>query len=131
MNTATATTRTLKIDGMSGDACVKKVSGALKEVRDVTTQSVKVGSATIGSDEAGCAAACAAIGRAGFKAHQDPNPNQAADKAQHPQKSPTEPNGAQHPSTGAPNTPAGSCGTGKAAESAGQCSPSKPAALKG
>lgn len=71
MDTATQTqTRTLEIDGMSGDACVKKVTGALKTVDGVETKSVSVGSATIKSDKAGCDAACACIRAAGFPAHE-------------------------------------------------------------
>jgi copper chaperone CopZ len=70
MNTTTSTTRTLEIDGMTGDTCVKKVTGALHEVQDVATHSVKVGSATIGADQKGCDAACGAIGKAGFKARE-------------------------------------------------------------
>lgn len=63
-------TRTLEIDGMSGDACVNKVSGALKAVAGVETKSVSVGSATIKSDKAGCDAACAGIKKAGYSAHE-------------------------------------------------------------
>ncbi len=74
MNTTTTTTRTLAIDGMSGDSCVQKVTGALKGVEGVTTQSVKVGGATLGATQAGCDAACAAIGTAGFKAREDNRP---------------------------------------------------------
>lgn len=70
MESATITTRTLDIDGMSGDTCVQKVTGALKNVQGVTTQSVKVGAATIGSDQAGCTAACTALGTAGFKSRE-------------------------------------------------------------
>jgi copper chaperone CopZ len=78
MESATMTTRNLQIDGMTGDVCVSKVRGALKGVPDVTTQDVKVGSATIGADQIGCNAACAAIDTAGFKAREtagksDPN----------------------------------------------------------
>lgn len=53
-----------------GEACVQKVAGALKGVEGVTTQSVQVGTANIKSDQAGCQASCAAIGGAGFKAHE-------------------------------------------------------------
>lgn len=75
MNTATQTqTRTLEIDGMNGDACVTKVTGALKAVSGVETQSVKVGSATIKSDKAGCDAACTGITAAGFRAHEEVRP---------------------------------------------------------
>lgn len=71
METTTLSNRTLRIDGMTGDVCVKKVTEALKGVPGVKTNSVKVGTATIGADQAGCNAACAAIGKAGFKVHED------------------------------------------------------------
>ncbi len=70
METATKTTRTLEIDGMSGDACVTKVTDALKGVHDVKTDAVKVGRATINADQAGCTAACTAVNAAGFKARE-------------------------------------------------------------
>jgi hypothetical protein len=56
---------------MSGDACIKKVTEALKSVHNVTTKSVTVGSATIESDQNGCNAACASIRTAGFKARAE------------------------------------------------------------
>lgn len=65
--TQTATSRNIAIEGMSGDECVNKVRGALKHVPNVSTQSVKVGSATIEADQAGCAAACKAVESAGFR----------------------------------------------------------------
>lgn len=65
--TQTATTRNLAIEGMSGDACINKVRGALKSVPHVTTQSVKVGAATIDADQAGCTAACKAVDAAGYR----------------------------------------------------------------
>lgn len=71
MDQATMTNHTLEIDGMSGDACVQKVKGALKDVSGVTTQSVKVGSATIGANQTGCDAACSAISGAGYKAREN------------------------------------------------------------
>lgn len=70
MDTATMSTRKLAIEGMSGDACVKSVTGALKSVQGVSTSSVEVGSATIQANKAGCDAACTAIGTAGFKARE-------------------------------------------------------------
>jgi copper chaperone CopZ len=70
MESATMSTRTLEIDGMSAEECVQKVTGALKGVRDVTIQSVKIGEATIGADQVGSDAACAAIERAGFNARE-------------------------------------------------------------
>ncbi len=71
MSTTTANTKTLEIDGMTGDVCVKKVTDALKGVRGVTTDSVSVGEATIKADDAGCKAACAAIKTAGYTAHME------------------------------------------------------------
>ncbi len=65
-----STSRTLEIDGMNGDACVKRVAGALNGVKDVTTQSVKVGCATIKADQAGCDAACEAVKRAGYSVQE-------------------------------------------------------------
>jgi hypothetical protein len=68
MASATITNKTLEIDGMKGDLCVHKVTGALNGVRSVVTQSVTVGEATIEADEAGCSLACAAIKSAGYPA---------------------------------------------------------------
>ena len=56
MESATITTRTLGIDGMSGDARVQKITGALRGVHGVSAQSVKVDAATIGADRTGCGA---------------------------------------------------------------------------
>ena len=73
---ATATTRHLDIDGMTGENCVHKVAGALKGLNNVSTQSVKVGSAVIGADKNGCDAACTAIGGVGYKARESQRTNQ-------------------------------------------------------
>jgi copper chaperone CopZ len=70
MTTATSMTRNLQIDNMVGDACVQKVTGALKGVKDVTTQSVKVGHAKIEADQSACMAACSAIGKVGYPARE-------------------------------------------------------------
>lgn len=67
---SSSNSHSLTIDGMTGDACVKSVTGALKGVPGVTTQSVKVGSATITCDAAACTAACDAIGKAGYTARE-------------------------------------------------------------
>lgn len=80
MTTATKTNRTLQIDGMKGEDCCKKVTGALKGVDDVSTRHVKVGSATIESDQAGCTAACKAIDGVGFKAHESGHKTEQAGK---------------------------------------------------
>jgi len=66
MQTATAP-RTLKIDGMTGDACVQKVKTALGTVSGVTTDSVQVGSASITCEQSQCEAASAAVNTAGYK----------------------------------------------------------------
>lgn len=66
--TKNAHSRTLAIDGMSGDGCVTKVKSALKAVPAITTESVSVGAAVIGADQRGCDAACTAISAAGYRA---------------------------------------------------------------
>lgn len=81
MQTSTATARTLEIDGMTGDACVQKATGVLKSVQGVTTQSVKVGSATIQADQTACDAACATLGRAGFQSREGGGAQRATAKA--------------------------------------------------
>jgi copper chaperone CopZ len=137
MEAATMTTRILEIDGMTGDDCVNKVRGALKGVRDVSTQNVKVGSATIGADQTGCNAACSAIGAAGFKAREtsgksDPSSTTrpasdaaASNRASH--------QGAARPQDSACNKPgeakAGGCCDG-GEDSSGNMAWVKPAAAK-
>lgn len=65
-----SSSRVLDIDGMSGDACIQKVNTALNGVHGVTSQCVKVGSATFGADQPAYDAARAAIGVAGFKSRE-------------------------------------------------------------
>lgn len=66
---ATINKRTLIIDGMTGEACVQKVRTALRGVKGVTAESVKVGRSTIScSEPEQCDAACAAIAAVGFRA---------------------------------------------------------------
>lgn len=77
MQTATAP-RTLKIDGMTGDACVQKVKTALGNVSGVTTNSVQVGSAAITCDQSQCEAASAAVNTAGYKNTLSASTNAAA-----------------------------------------------------
>ena len=90
---SSATLRTLQIDGMTGDACIKTVVDSLKGVAGVTHQTVQLGSATMHATDAGCASAVTAIGAAGFKAHEDKrnagttNPNPAGQGAQGDHKS--------------------------------------------
>jgi copper chaperone CopZ len=71
MSNTTSNTRHLQIDGMTGDACVQKVTTALNSVKGVTTKSVQVGSATITCDDLSkCAGAIGALGAAGFKSRE-------------------------------------------------------------
>ncbi len=93
-------TRTLTVDGMTGDACVQKVTGALKNVANVTTQSVKVGTANITADQAGCTAACSAVEGAGFKCREGAATGQTNGSAQATAKVPSEGKGVNNP--GAP-----------------------------
>ena len=67
----TAKSAKLAIEGMSGDACVRKVEAAIKSVPGVTADSVKVGSATIGCEtQQQCDSCCSAITAAGYKAKE-------------------------------------------------------------
>lgn len=75
MTVATKSSRTIQIDGMTGEDCCKKVNGALKNVSNIETHKVEVGSAKIEADQAGCTAACKAIDGAGYKAHADESKN--------------------------------------------------------
>lgn len=72
-------TRTLRIDGMHDEGCEQKVRAALEGVAGVTTESVRVGAATIrGDDRAAIARACAAINGAGFRAWETRTPAEKA-----------------------------------------------------
>lgn len=86
MTVATKSNRTLQIDGMSGEDCVKKVTGALEGVSNVSTQHVKVGTAKIEADETGCKDACKAIDGAGYKAHESQKQNDQQNDQQKGQK---------------------------------------------
>lgn len=71
MTTTLTDTRTLDITGMTGDACIQKVTAALRSVPGITPQTVKLGCATITSDtQLKTDAAIAAIDSAGFKARE-------------------------------------------------------------
>lgn len=70
MQSATHSIHTLNIDGMNGDTCIKKVTHALKDVKDIVTKSVKLGSASIDASQEGSKAACKAISSIGFKTHE-------------------------------------------------------------
>ncbi len=60
--------RSLRIDGMYDASSEHTVRAALKDVPGVTTESTRVGGATIESDDEGATAACAALNAAGFRA---------------------------------------------------------------
>jgi copper chaperone CopZ len=66
--TGTTKTHAIRIDGMSGDACVQKVTAALQGVQGVTEVSVTVGTATFTTEEqAKTQEARAAIVASGYK----------------------------------------------------------------
>ncbi|MGI9015234.1 MAG: hypothetical protein ACR2GY_13445 [Phycisphaerales bacterium] len=70
--------RTIDVDGMTGEACVTKLSTALKEVKGLDVSAVKVGNVSLRSatrDDA--IAARAAIKTAGF----EPRPAATTTKA--------------------------------------------------
>jgi|GEM_PF-6093855 len=117
MESPTLQSQTIQIDGMTTDTCVQKVRGALSAVKDVTTDSVKVGSAHIRADKTGFDAARAAIGTAGFKvrSHTAHTDNPTGDtKTQHATTVPAVPHvDAPAPVSGtAPVVPAGVNGAG-------------------
>jgi copper chaperone CopZ len=71
--------RTINIEGMKDDGCVSKVNAALKTVKDLSVDAVRVGFVKLRSatrDEA--TAACAAIKTAGFESQEAPRPEPAA-----------------------------------------------------
>ncbi len=78
---SSTTSRTIEITGMAGEACVKKVSEAIKNVNDVSVQSIKVGAATLECDQAGCDAACEAINAAGYKARPQTQAGKPGDQS--------------------------------------------------
>ena len=73
------TTRTIEIDGMCGQACIQRVASSLSNIGGVSAESVTLGFVTIDADPIGCAAACTAIGLAGFRAHERAAHGQAND----------------------------------------------------
>jgi copper chaperone CopZ len=132
MESATIRTRTIEIDGMTGDACVQKVTGALKGVHGVTTQSVKVGCATIGADQTGCNAACSAIGNAGFKSRETVRTGEACGSTPAAAKTQLEPKAANTSNAPAQNPPVVDAATanvvgGSTTERFNANTPAKPA----
>lgn len=105
-------TKTLKIDGMTGDLCVQKVTDALKAVPGVTIQSVKVGCATILADQAGCDAACAGIKKAGYTASVDNKTGNLTEATSTDSRTQTQNKGAID-SPPLPNSNIDAAGTGK------------------
>jgi len=55
---------------MDSDSCIKKVTHALKDVKDIRTRYVGIGKAKIEADQPGCDAACKAVSAIGFKTHE-------------------------------------------------------------
>jgi copper chaperone CopZ len=66
---------TLHIDGMHCGSCVRRVSQALSQTVGVTVKEVRVGAARLESDQQPTPVneAIAALAKAGFTAHPDPN----------------------------------------------------------
>jgi len=67
MQPASSSIRSLRINGMDSDSCIKKVTDALREVKGVRIRSVSLGTANIDTDQAGCDAACTAVSARGFE----------------------------------------------------------------
>ena len=76
-NAADNPSRKINIEGMRGDACVKKVSGMLREIKGVTNPSVTVGAATFDANQSSCDQACTAIDAAGYTAHPRSKPEKS------------------------------------------------------
>ncbi len=65
----------LRIDGMHCGSCVRRVSQALSQTAGVTVKEVRVGAARLESHQQPMPVneAIAALAKAGFTAHPDPN----------------------------------------------------------
>jgi copper chaperone CopZ len=61
----------LRIDGMHCGSCVRRVSQALSQTAGVTVKEVQIGAARLESEQPD--AAIAALSKAGYTAHLDPN----------------------------------------------------------
>jgi len=70
MQPATSSNRSLRINGMDSDSCIKKVTDALRDVKGVRIRSVSLGTAKIDTDQAGCDAACTAVSSRGFETRE-------------------------------------------------------------
>lgn len=63
--------RTIAIEGMKGDECVSKVNTALKGVKDISVDEVRVGTAKLrAATSEEVRTACAAIKEAGFESRE-------------------------------------------------------------
>lgn len=65
----------LRIEGMHCGSCVRRVSQALSQTAGVTVKEVQIGAARLESEQLPGAvdAAIAALAKAGYAAHPDPN----------------------------------------------------------
>jgi copper chaperone len=69
---------TLRVDGMHCGACVKRVTQALASQPGLAVKEVRIGAARIESDQqTGASQAVEALAKAGYKAHLDPNLEEA------------------------------------------------------
>lgn len=74
-DTDASQTRTIEIDGMTGDSCISRITATVNAVDGVAVVSAELGSATITCDNPTRAhAACTAINAMGFKARTLPLP---------------------------------------------------------
>lgn len=63
--------RSITVDGMKGDNCISKVTGALKSVKDLSVDSVKLGTVKLrAATRDQSTAACEAITKVGFKCRE-------------------------------------------------------------
>lgn len=70
--------RTINVDGMKDDSSVSKITDALKTVKNLSVDAVRVGTVKLRAatrDEVN--AACAAIKTAGFESQEAPRPEAA------------------------------------------------------
>lgn len=130
MESTTISTRTLEIEGMSGDACVQKVTNALKHVHGVSMQSVNVGTATIGADAAGFKSACSAVAGAGYKVRDGQRNGENKSENTAGAKSSTEGKPDDQTRTGTQNQPGNVTGASRTGEPSGTNGAPKPAAAK-
>lgn len=77
MNTQSKT-RTIEIEGMNSDACIREVKDAINSVDGVSTESIRKGSATIEcKNQQQFEQACRAVESAGYRTRESDSDKQA------------------------------------------------------